>query len=782
MTARVRLSVKSLVSFVLKGGSIDSRFTGLNRALEGSRIHRKLQKLAPEGYVAEVALRNTQKHKGVEYTVDGRADGLFFEDDLPVIDEIKTTAVPAELITEDFNMAHWAQGQCYAYFYCAEQKLKKAVVRLTYYQIDTEEIVRYKQEYTFAQLEGIYHTLLQGYEKWAMFTAEWEIKRNESITSLQFPFDSYRAGQREMAVGVYKTVVQGGQFFCQAPTGIGKTLSSLFPAVKAMGEGQTEKIFYLTAKTITRTAAQTAVQQLQGDGLNLKHVTLTAKDKVCFLDERNCNPEACPYAKGYFDRVNDVVFELLQKIDCFTRQEIEQAAKKYELCPFELSLDLSLWCDVVICDYNYLFDPEATLQRFFSERTGEYTFLVDEAHNLPDRAREMYSAQISKKEIWAVKKMVDKEDAKLSKALTKLNSEIVKIKKELKALDTDHFAGEEPRKEVLAVLRSAMPPFEGYLEKHRTNLQSGVLEAYFSIRFFLKISEIYNSSYVTFYEQSREDVSVQFLCLDPSAFVRTAFEKGKAAVLFSATLTPLEFYMQTLGDEEDAKKASFTSPFNREHLCLLVESTVSTKYKDREDTLEQVAESILSFATAKRGNYIVYFPSYKYLQQVYEVFSELGAAMKTVCQQSGASEEEREEFLKLFDKEDENILAFCVMGGMFSEGVDLVGNKLQGCCIVGVGLPQINPKLEQMKEYYNADNKDGYAYAYRYPGMNKVLQAAGRVIRTADDKGVVLLIDSRFGTREYRNLFPLHWGHAKSVHGAVEIQDEIRAFWDMQEQ
>lgn len=778
MAVKVKLSVGNLVGFVLRGGSIDNRFSGLDRAAQGSRIHRKLQKEAPDGYMAEVTLRNTQMYNDIEYTVEGRADGLFEENSMPVIDEIKTTTAPIEAITEDFNMAHWGQGQCYAYFYCVKYGLEKAAVRLTYFQVDEEEIIRFQKEYSFAELEEIYIGFLQRYEKWAAFMVSWKTTRDDSIKELDFPFETYRKGQRELAVSVYKAIVQSSNFFCQAPTGIGKTMSTLYPAMKAMAEGYEEKVFYLTAKTITRTAAQEALRFMQQKGLRAKYVTITAKDKVCFLEERNCNPDACPYAKGYFDRVNDVVLAQLQEKDTFTRQEIEQIAKEHTLCPFELALDFSLWCDVVICDYNYLFDPEAMLQRFFSDSTGQYVFLIDEAHNLPDRVRAMYSASISKKEVLAVKKAIGKKEKRFTQALQKVNTALLDVRKECEENNAVFLVEETPRKEHVTLLRGLLKEYERYLEKYKNNLEDGVLETYFSLRFFLKITELYDESYATFYEVSKYDVTMKLLCLDPAVFVQAAFEKGRAAVLFSATFSPLPFYMEVLGNDEDAKKASFSSPFQQENLALLVESSVSTKYKDRAFTLTEVAESIAAFASVKKGNYIVYFPSYKYMGQVLEAFDTLHTGIKVTCQQSNISEEEREAFLKLFDDPDNHVLAFCVMGGMFAEGVDLVGDKLQGCCIVGVGLPQINPEIELIKRHYDDKNNNGYAYAYRYPGMNKVLQAAGRVIRTEQDKGVVLLIDSRFGTREYRALFPSYWSHARRVHGTKEITEAIETFWN----
>ena len=771
----MRISVKNLVGFLLRGGSIDSRFSGTDRAAEGGRIHRRLQKQEGPGYTPEVTLRDTRQWGDLLYRVEGRADGIFFDQEGRVtVDEIKTTAAPLSAIGEDFNLAHWAQGECYAYFYCLQHGLAEAAVRLTYFQVDTEEILRFTRRYSLKEMETFYQGLLEGYAKWARFTARWAQLRAAAAGAMDFPFPAYRPGQRELAVGVYKTAREGGRFFCQAPTGIGKTISTLFPAVKAMGEGRVEKVFYLTSKTTLRTAAEEALERMGEKGMRAKTVTLTAKDKICFLEERACDPESCPYARGYFDRVNEAVFQLLQEGDRFDRAAVEAAARRYELCPFELSLDLSSFCDVVVCDYNYLFDPEAYLRRFFEEGKSDHFFLIDEAHNLPDRAREMYSAALSKRAVLSARKQVTGRHKKLSGALGKVNAALLELGRACVEAPEGRLVQPAPPKELLGLLRRAMEQFEEHLNAHRGQTEGELLTFYFELRFFLKIAELADTCYRCLIFTSGGDVTVKLLCLDPAPFVDAALSRGKGAVLFSATLSPLSYFMEVLGSGE-GKKASFPSPFPRENLCLMVEGGVSTRYRDREATLAQVARSIAAFAFARPGNYIAYFPSYQYMRRAAEAFEELGYPAP-VLQQPGAGEEEREAFLAAFAA-GEPLLAFCVMGGVFAEGVDLPGEQLSGCCIVGVGLPQIGPELELQKAYYDEKNGMGYPYVYRYPGMDKVLQAAGRVIRTDSDRGAVLLIDSRFDTPAYRALFPTHWRGALSVRGPEEIRRQLGRFW-----
>lgn len=784
----VQLSVRELVEFVLRSGSIDRRFTGVDRAAQGSRIHRKLQKAAGENYTAEVPMKAERVVDEICYRLEGRADGILREADGIVIDEIKTTAAPAERLTADFSELHWAQAKCYAAFYCADNNVSALTVQLTYYQIDTDEVIRHRRVYTALELEAFLQQTLHLYTPWAQLRQNWQQVRNASLQALNFPFENYREGQYRLAGAVYRTVQAGGRLFAEAPTGIGKTISTLFPALKAMGKGSGERIFYLTAKTLTRTAAQDAVQRMRvssAGALRLKTLTLTAKDKICFGTERDCIPEACPYANGYYDRINSALYQFLQQADSFDRDAIAGFARENTLCPFELALDLTLFCDCIICDYNYLFDPVVSLQRFFTEG-GDYIFLVDEAHNLVDRARDMYSADLRKSDFYAVKKQVGKTSRKLSNALKKVNDIFVEQRHrcEEAPVSTGRYShtlvqpkGEETlTKAVTAFVSTA----QDWLDDHREGeLHAAVLELYFQSRFFLRIAELYDEHFTTLISAYGSEVCCRQLCLDASPFLSASLALGRAAVLFSATLSPMEYFIQTLGGGEQAARLRLNSPFPRQNLCLLAADTVSTKYADREATLLCVARMIETVVRAKNGNYLIFAPSYVYMQAVAQQFSSLCPDIPLCLQESGMDEAARENFLARFcSRPGQTLVGFCVLGGIFSEGIDLVGDRLIGTVIVGVGLPQIGPEQDALKEYYQQTLGAGFAYAYQYPGMNKVLQAAGRVIRTPTDRGVVLLVDTRYASSGYRTLLPLHWAELQSVKQPQQAQEKLRDFWN----
>lgn len=782
MSEPIHLAVRELAEFLLQSGSIDNRFGGEERAAEGSRIHRRLQKEAGPDYRPELPLSLEITYRGTNYLLEGRADGVFPEGGVPTVDEIKTTGVPIELISESFNAAHWGQARCYAYILSVTEQLEQVGVQLTYYQVDTGEIKRFCRMESAASLEAFLYALLESYQKWARFQADWREARTASIQGLAFPFAAYRAGQREMAVAVYRAVQRGERLFCQAPTGIGKTISTLFPSVKAMGEGLAERIFYLTAKTITRQAAEEAYTLLRGGGLRLKTITLTAKDKICFLEERNCNPEACPYADGYYDRARDGVFALLTARDAFTREQLEATAREFRICPFELSLDLSLWCDGIICDYNYLFDPVAGLQRYFSGKRGEFIFLVDEAHNLVERARDMYSAPLCKSSFSALKTALGKGGGELSRSLRALNTQMISIRKACG--EQGFLAEEEPNKAFCEAAARFSTAASAWLEEHKAQnpLRRQVLERYFEASFFLRILELFDSHYRAFYTAQKNEVTAKLLCLDTSALLDERLAKGRCAVFFSATLSPLSYYREVLGGGPEAKCGALLSPFPQKNLCLLCAERVSTKYNDREKSLAPIARLLERFVGAKRGNYMAYFPSYRYLSEVYEVFHEQCPQVETLVQTGKMDEAAREAFLLRFSGENEaTLLGFCVLGGIFAEGVDMKEDRLIGTAIVGVGLPQLGPELDLLRDYYNGKGGTGYEYAYRYPGMNKVLQAAGRVIRGPAERGAVLLIDSRFPTRNYRALFPPHWNHCLPVNSEEALVQSLAAFWDVPE-
>ncbi len=824
--AQLRLPIRQLVEFLLRTGSIDSRFTGFDRANEGARLHRKLQKAAGESYEAEVFLSAERTVEDITFTIEGRADGIFTENGLVTIDEIKTTAIPTDEITEDMNPCHWAQGMLYAAIYGQQKGLERLAVRLTYYQIDTDEIVRFTRKFSIDELEAFFLDLLRQYLPWARRQLDWNTRRNQSLRELKFPFATYRPGQRALAGEIYRACAAGKtpdrkggtRLFCQAPTGIGKTMSAIFPALKAIGEGKGEKLFYLTARNTTQTAAEDAVARLRSASpeLSLRSVTLTAKEKVCLCKDEeghpSCLPEACPYANGYYERIKDALAALLDDDGNFSRNVLTETAKQFTVCPFEMGLDLSEWCDVVIGDYNYLFDPVVHLRRFF-DGAGDWLFLVDEAHNLPDRARAMYSASFRKSSLTEAKRALGRGKGSLKTALTKADKAFLEVRKTVAELAPRHqpvTAQEEPiteqtslldtpetavtlpepifaengtvfLKELPDILRKPLGavqvPLQAWLEDNPDDpAHAQLLELYFAVQDMTRSAERYDEHFVTQLTAYGSDLELSILCLDPSPFVAASLDCGRAAAMFSATLTPPGYYKNVLGCPE-ARAVALESSFPAEHLGLYC-LPISTRYRDREKSVSAISDALAVLANGKVGNYLAFFPSYAYMKQVWEDFSARYPDIETLVQESGLDDAGRAAFLEKFAPDPEKmLLGFGVMGGIFGEGVDLVGDRLIGCAVVGVGLPQVNPRQEILKRYYDELSGTGFEYAYRYPGMNKVLQAAGRVIRTQEDKGVVLLLDDRFARNEYARLLPKHWAHLRYLRTAKELEEQLNRFW-----
>ena len=781
----IKISVRNLVEFVLRAGDLDSRFMGSSRAVEGTKAHQKIQKenkerysiILGEEYLSEVSLKHSVEYNGGTIVIEGRADGILMKNNEVTIDEIKTVTKDIELLHEDYNSLHWAQAKCYAYIYGVQNNLQSINVQLTYYEINTEKIKQFVKVISIEDLKVFFNEIISSYFVWANITSEWNEERDNTIKDLKFPFDNYRTGQRELAVSVYKTVVENKKMFVQAPTGIGKTISTLFPTVKAMGEGHTSKIFYLTAKTITRQVAEDAFDKMKAMGLKFKTITITAKDKVCFSKGSACNPEQCKFAKGHFDRVNEALLDILKNEDTFSREIIEIYSNKYNICPFEFSLDLTLWSDCVICDYNYVFDPRVYLKRFFMDNKGDYTFLVDEAHNLVDRAREMFSAQFHKKLLLQLKRDAKGKDDQLYKVLSKLNTFMLSLKKMCN--EDGYYRQDSEPKDIYNLLNKLTKILEVWLTKNeKYEMYDNFLELYFNSLSFMRIAELYDERYITYVESTEDDVVLKIFCLDPSKLLKEASKRGRTVVYFSATLLPILYFKEILGGESEDYHLTLESPFDKDKLNLMIAKDISTKYKNRENSYLKIVEYIYSVISAKNGNYLVFFPSYKYMEEVSNSFAEKYPRIKVSIQSSFMTEEEREAFLEDFSKGDlENILGFGVLGGIFSEGIDLKGDRLIGAIIIGVGLPMICFEREIIKEYYDDKSNCGYDYAYMYPGMNKVLQAAGRVIRTEEDMGTVLLIDDRFLHERYIRLFPKSWDNYKKINSSTHAQKEVCEFW-----
>ena len=775
----IRISVRSLVEFILREGDIDNRVSGSmekDAMLLGGKIHRKIQSRMGTNYTAEVPLKIQMPCDGFVLQIEGRADGVLKDDGKVLIDEIKGILRSLEHLEAPVPV-HLAQAKCYAYIYAVQNSLKCIDVQMTYCQMETEEIRRFCQEFEFQELQTWFQDLVTQYEKWAKFEIEWRNVRNDSIRQIEFPFP-YREGQRDLVASVYRTILRKKKLFIQAPTGVGKTMATVFPAVRAMGEGLGEKIFYLTAKTIMRTVAEQAFSLLKEKGLLYKTITLTAKEKICFCEEAECNPDACPYAKGHFDRVNDAVFDLITHSGDWSREVLEEQAKKYMVCPFEMSLDVSNWADAVICDYNYVFDPQAHIKRFFSESgKEEYLFLIDEAHNLVERGREMYSASLYKEDLLEVRKLVKAEDPKLAKRLSECNQQFLELKREC-----EHYQILKSVSHIALKLMNVLSKLEDYLEECKdAEKKKRVLDFYFAVRSFLNIHDIMDENYVIFSEMMEDGrFQIKLFCVNPAVNLQNYLEPGSSTIFFSATLLPVHYYKKLLSVEKDDYAVYAHSSFPQENKFLFIGTDVSTRYTRRgESTYQRFARYIAVMAEQKKGNYMAFFPSYRFLEEVHTCFLEcVDHEVDSICQVSYMDEEQREEFLEEFEREREkSLVAFCVMGGIFSEGIDLTEDKLIGAVIAGTGLPQVCTEREILKQYFNAADMDGFDYAYLYPGMNKVLQSAGRVIRTESDRGVILLLDDRFRAMRYREVFPREWQQYQL--GSVKnLEQEIRTFWE----
>ncbi|MCC8066485.1 MAG: ATP-dependent DNA helicase [Clostridiales bacterium] len=925
----VRISVRNLVEFILRSGDIDNRrgsFGEKDAMQEGSRLHRKLQSRMGSNYQAEVPLSidiawtlgkhaeeraesqsgtaepadecaerpdeaelssdGTAHERILILTVEGRADGIFTEkretgpfaddqDEIFCIDEIKGIYRDVRSLEEPVEV-HLAQAKCYAYMYAVKCGLTQIGVQMTYCNLesDGEQIRRFHQLYTLEELETWFLDLAGQYRKWAQYEIDWRRIRQASIQGLEFPYP-WRPGQKDVSASVYRTIARQKKLFIQAPTGTGKTVATVFPAVKAVGEGLADRIFYATAKTITRTVAEETFEILRRNGLRMKTVTLTAKEKICFLAERasnkrnashlgsavECNPDACPYAKGHFDRVNDAVFELISEKDALDRLTIEAQARKWQVCPFELGLDAALWTDSVICDYNYIFDPRARLKRFFGEGVkGDYLFLIDEAHNLVERGREMFSASLYKEDFLSLKKEIQPYSRKITRALNRCNSWLLEQKREMTECvankgNVSHLSGalegsririlqdgdaglgtfpvtlmnlcglieeflmEAPPRFASAAERAANkrnashlggaeesrkgrnasiqhdPPYrddeesKALVQPHyrpaiNYELNDKILDLYFQVRRFLDTCDHLSNNYVVYTELCADQrFLLRLFCVDISENLQECLDRGKSTIYFSATFLPINYYKSLLSTEKD-NYAIYAQPvFDPANRLVLIGTDTSSRYRNRtEQEYRKMADYVYQVIRAKRGNYMVFFSSYQMLDDVADQFVQIceeeGESIELARQMNRMSEAEREGFLAMFEQpHPQGLAGFCVMGGIFGEGIDLREDRLIGAIIVGAGLPQVCNEREILKSFYDKRGEDGFFYAYLCPGMNRVLQSAGRVIRTESDQGIILLLDERFAANSYRRMFPVEWERPKLC-TLRSVREEAEAFWE----
>jgi DNA excision repair protein ERCC-2 len=773
----LRVSVRGLVGHSLRSGDLDLESYGGSSPLDAIRAHQKLQASRPEGYRKEVSVAGRFEREDFVLEVQGRIDGVWERAEGPLVEEIKTTRGDLGHAAAAEKPTHWGQLQVYAFFYARERGLETVDTRLTYYQLDTGETLEVDRRFARAELEDAVETLVSRYLDWMARVFSWIRCRNETIAAATFPFPSFRPGQREMAVAVYRAVLGKSDVLAQAPTGIGKTQAALFPAVKALGEGACERIFYLTARTTGRRLAEKALAELRLKGARLRATTLTAKDKICFNPEKACNGAECEFARGFYDRLDAALGEALE-LQEMSREAVEALARKHRLCPFELSLSVARWSDVVIGDYNYVFDPRVYLRRFFDEDGSTSTLLVDEAHNLLDRAREMFSAELSSAEFSALFRLpVVKARPPLLRSLRRVRAAFRELREGARAAGGS-YSGDSPPTGLLGPLERFVREVERALVPGA--LASGaekrlVLNGLFASTWFAKIADRWDDGYTTCYEANGREVRVKLFCRDPAPRLAERFKTVRSSILFSATLTPPGYFRRTLGLTSEALAIRLDSPFPRENLRVLLATGIATTYRRRVETEGDVTRALSEFVRSRHGNYLVYFSSYEYLEAIRRRFANDCPEVALAVQTREMAEEEREAFLARFEPGGE-LVGFAVLGGFFGEGIDLPGERLEGVAIVGVGLPALSPERDRLRDYFEREERAGFEYAYLFPGMTRVLQAAGRVIRSETDRGAVLLVDQRFRERRYRSLFPPDWIPLQ-VYGPTEIRRELEHFW-----
>lgn len=798
--AVVCISVRELCSLAYLRGNLDLRIGkskpfSPERAAIGSAIHRRLQKEAGIRYEAEFPLTHTAFYRGISFEVSGRADGVI-RAELPLVDEIKSVSGKAfELPPTD---VHKAQLRCYAYMLCRQLDVSQIQTRLTYVRLEDEAAKSLTEVCTEESLRSFFEGLLERIFYRAQILIEHETLLVPSARRSRFPYPTVREGQDIMLRECFRDIRAGKRLFIEAPTGTGKTVSALFPAVQALGKGFADKIFYLTAKASTRREAFHAAAQIFDGGAHLRTIVLHAREQLCKNElakadplgiSRHCNPLDCPLAKGFFDRVGNACCDALQKQSGFQRGAVESVAQSYHLCPYEFQLELSLFCDVIICDYNYVFDPQVYLRRYFepdAAKEHRYVFLIDEAHNLGDRACDMYSAELSSLPFLALKTSQEVPDADLERALESVLIPMEGFSRLCKeTLTTDesgiargYYLSKQPNDAFLSAVAEARKRLEAWLHTHATApLEGEVYRLISLLKRFEVISECYDERFLTFLTVEGAERRIRLVCLDPSAILASRLARAHASVLFSATMTPLDYFADILGGEKGAIRVSLPSAFPTSNLCVAAVTGVSTRYEDRAKSYKNLVSYLAASISGKKGNYIVYFPSYDYMQQVLELFSKKYPSIETVVQTKGMSHADKDAFLDAFQTDGTLRLGFCVLGGSFSEGVDLPGNRLIGSIIVGTGIPGISSERNILREYYDNTRENGYDYAYTYPGMNRVLQAAGRVIRSETDRGIVVLIDDRYATDRYKALLPEHWEQVDFARNSYELAEIVKNFW-----
>ena len=774
MSKVYQVGVGELVSFLFSSGDLSSETFQNVSLLEGTIAHQYVQKSYQVDDKKEVYVSQMITVLDETLMLSGRMDGLLVRNDKTLIEEIKSTRM--SIFDENFTYKteHLAQLKVYAYLYMKQEGLSSIDGRIAYIQLSDYQIRYIDFSFFMSDLEVFIQECLIDYLDWIHLLVSHDEEKKSALSTLSFPFPSYRRGQKELMNAVFQTIRDQDTLYAIAPTGIGKTMATLFSSLKSLTLDN-QKIFYVTAKTAGKKIAVDAIEILKEKGLKSKALVITSKDQTCFLEKRRCDPEYCPFAKGFFDRLKDATIDIFQNEQILDREVLESYARKHTICPFEYALYVSYFVDVIIADYNYVFDPRIHLIRYFDDSTYLPIVLVDEAHNMVSRSREMYSSSIVKSDMIKLRRHASKLKPSIRHAVSKVLNAFDYYEELM--MDRNFMQSETLENEFYQAVKNLAKKIENSLKENpKYPKKTEVLEIYFTLLSFLIIYGFYDESYLTNIEKVDDDLILTLRCLDAGKFIHdTVKNKIYGTVFFSATLYPVDYY-KTLLTENDGETLKIQSPFDHSRLKISIAPYVSTRYNDRASSVHHVVNIITTLIKSKKGNYIVFFPSYQYLNQVLNEMPDVDANIITQFKEMKMTE--RDEVVNLFkEKTDQSQLAFFVMGGMFAEGIDYIGDMLSGVIVVGVGLPMINETNDELKVYYDKTFDKGFDYAYKYPGMNKVIQAVGRVIRTETDYGVAILIDDRFTQPSYRKLFPNEWKNISTFRNQDELDHMLKTFF-----
>lgn len=773
----IKITAKSIVEFLYSGGDLSGEFQSNKRALEGTEAHQHLQAKYKEEDKKEVSVETLFDVDNYSFHITGRMDGLLLEDKKLIIEEIKSTKVDLSLMEIDTRPEHLMQAKMYAYMYLIKNNLRSINVRLTYITVAEFKTKSFNKRYNKTQLTNFFESTLVKYVEWLKIYDAHQDSKISSIEGLNFPFDEYREGQYNFMGAIYQALITKDILYSSAPTGIGKTVASLFSALKTI-KNPLEKIFYLTAKNAGKAIVVDTVELLKESGLKCKTTVINSKETMCLMDKVDCDPEICPYSKGYFNREREAVNDIFVHTDVFTKPLITDYAKYHNICPHEFSLTLSNYSDIVVCDYNYAFDPRVHLIRYFDDDYFSPKLLVDEAHNLIDRTRSMYSAKLNLDTLISLRKVTSKVKPSPKTHINKLIKYIEEYSEEIELDKTIFYYQNEIDYELLSLVEKIILKLDRLLSENKKIVnRDKILDGYFELTQFNRIADFYNSNYRYIFEKNYDSISVSLSCLDASEFILDIIKKRVSGIaFFSATLSPVDYYAKLI-TAGVGKSKKIPSPFKQENLGVFVVDNISTRYRDRPKSIPGVIDTIYNMISGKVGNYIVFFPSYQYLNMVLDEFS--NDDYEIFVQERSMRFNDRKSTLDSFTKVGQKTkIAFFVLGGSFSEGIDYIGDMLSGVLIVGVALPQFNKYNQLLSSHFDDVFGEGFDYAYTYPGMNKVIQAVGRVIRTENDRGIAILIDDRYTNYKYLGLYPKNWSHYKIVNDQDKLEHLIDKFFN----